>query len=301
MIHQKISIVVPVYNTEKYLVACITSLKQQTYSNLEIILVDDGSTDDSWTICTQFAAVDSRIRTVQKENGGQSSARNLGLDMATGDYIAFIDSDDAISTDVLEKAMSKFEQDSKIEVVQFPVFMAYGTPGQYLNIKKKQLIVGKENLFREWIDKGNISWIVCNKIFRKEIFSDLRFQNMYYEDNFMVAEVLDKINCLQIMEEGVYYYFARENSTTTSPHSLQKELDTQIVNKRIYASLMLTNLDRSKVIIQSKLLNVAKSLKFNYNVQSDISNLKKKIEVTGVFNSDLPWKEKIKLLFFKYI
>ncbi|MCB4234496.1 glycosyltransferase family 2 protein [Kaistella anthropi] len=131
-----ISVIVPVYNVEKYLSGCLQSICSQTYDNIEILLIDDGSTDSSWEICNRFAAADSRIIILQKENGGQSSARNLGLDMATGDYIAFIDSDDAISADVLEKAMSQFEKYPHVEAVQFPVFMEYGTAGQYLNVKK---------------------------------------------------------------------------------------------------------------------------------------------------------------------
>ena len=93
----KITVIIPVYNTARYLDRCIGSVVSQTYKNLEIILVDDGSTDDSYEICKRWEEKDQRILLIHKENGGQSSARNLALDIATGDYIAFVDSDDWIS------------------------------------------------------------------------------------------------------------------------------------------------------------------------------------------------------------
>lgn len=295
-----ISVIVPVYNVEKYLSGCLQSICSQTYDNIEILLIDDGSTDTSWEICAQFAATDPRIITVQKHNGGQSSARNLGLDIAKGDYIAFIDSDDSISTDVLQKAMSKFEQDSKIEVVQFPVFMAYGTPGQYLKVKKEKLITGTANLFSEWIEKGNVSWIVCNKIFRREVFDNLRFQKMYYEDNFITVEILSKISTLFIMEEGVYYYYRRDDSTTTSPHSLQKELDTQKVNLRIYGQVKLLGLSGTMTLMQEKILNVGISLLKNFS-QKSLLFPASDINMSSVLASRLPRTQKIKLLLYKFL
>ena len=95
-----ISVIVPVYNVEEYLDRCIESIVNQTYKNLEILLIDDGSTDNSYNICDKWAKKDNRIKVVHKENGGVSSARNVGLDVATGDYIGFVDSDDYISIDM---------------------------------------------------------------------------------------------------------------------------------------------------------------------------------------------------------
>lgn len=294
----KISVIVPIYNVENYLSVCLQSICSQTYDNIEILLIDDGSTDSSWEICTQFAAADSRIRTVQKENGGQSSARNLGLDMATGDYIAFIDSDDAISADVFDKAMSQFEQHTHLDAVQFPVFMEYGTSGQTLNVKKEKLITGTANLFSEWIEKGNVSWIVCNKIFRREVFDNLRFQKMYYEDNFITVEILSKISALYIMDQGIYYYYSRQNSTTTSPHSLQKELDTQKVNFKIYEQVKLLGLSTAITKMQEKILNVGISLLINYNQKTESFSVHE-VNISSVMQSTLPTSQKIKLLLYR--
>lgn len=295
-----ITVIVPIYNSEKYLSGCLQSICSQTYDNIEILLIDDGSTDSSWEICNRFAAADSRIIIVQKENGGQSSARNLGLDMATGDYIAFIDSDDAISADVLEKAMSQFEQHPHVDAVQFPVFMEYGTAGQYLKVKKEKLITGTANLFSEWIEKGIVSWIVCNKIFRREVFENLRFQKMYYEDNFITVEILSKISTLFIMEEGIYYYYSRQDSTTTSPHSLQKELDTQKVNFKIYEQVEVLGLSGAMTLMQEKILNVGISLLKNFS-QKSLLFPASDINIRAVLASRLPRTQKIKLLLYKFL
>ena len=103
---KKISVIVPIYNTEKYLKRCFDSILSSTYENLEVILVDDGSPDNSGKICDEYAARDSRIRVIHKKNGGLSSARNAGLDIATGDYVTFVDSDDYIASDIYEKLVA---------------------------------------------------------------------------------------------------------------------------------------------------------------------------------------------------
>ncbi len=100
-----VSIIVPVYNTEKYLKKCFKSITEQTYSNLEIIIVDDGSTDDSGRLCDEYAQFDDRVMVIHKENGGLSSARNEGLRNSTGEYLTFVDSDDYISKDFVEKSL----------------------------------------------------------------------------------------------------------------------------------------------------------------------------------------------------
>ena len=295
-----ISVIVPVYNSEKYLKTCIESILNQTYKNLEILLIDDGSTDDSLQIVKSYAEKDIRIKVLTKENGGQSSARNLGLDKASGHYISFIDSDDEISSDAYENAMNIFSNDSSLDIVQFPVYMNYGLPSQYLNTKAKKTILGTDNILREWITTNNISWIVCNKIFKKSIFEDLRFEKMYYEDNYMVAEIMEKISALQITETGIYYYHHRQNSTTTTAHSMQKELDTQKVNFKIYEILKNKRFSAGLPLFQSKIFNVAKSLKVNFQHESQLDDLKKEVSVTGSLKSNLSIKEKLKLLLFRF-
>ena len=116
-VKKMISVVVPIYNVSKYLPKCIESILHSTYKNLEVILVDDGSTDECPTICDDYAKKDSRIKVIHKKNGGLSDARNKGLDIATGEYISFIDSDDYIDADLYESVIKEF--DENIDVVVF--------------------------------------------------------------------------------------------------------------------------------------------------------------------------------------
>ena len=114
IMHRKISVIIPVYKVEKYLKRCVESVVNQTYKNIEIILVNDGSPDKCGEICDKYARIDSRIKVIHKENGGLSSARNAGLDIASGDYIMFVDSDDWISEVSLEKLYDYIEADYDI-------------------------------------------------------------------------------------------------------------------------------------------------------------------------------------------
>ena len=117
--HNLISVIVPVYNVEDYLERCINSIINQTYTNLEIILVNDGSTDSSGIICDQYSQIDSRIRVIHKKNGGLSDARNVGLDVATGEFISFIDSDDWISLTMFSEMVSQFTDTVDIVSAKF--------------------------------------------------------------------------------------------------------------------------------------------------------------------------------------
>lgn len=119
----KITIIVPVYQVEDYLDRCVQSLMRQTYSELEIILVDDGSVDSSPQMCDQYAKIDNRVKVIHKENGGLSSARNSGIDVATGDYIMFVDSDDYIELDTCQRLYELIDEATDIVSLAFPAFM----------------------------------------------------------------------------------------------------------------------------------------------------------------------------------
>lgn len=297
-----VSIIIPIYNSEKYLIECLDSVLEQTYSDFELILIDDGSTDISLQICRKYEERDSRIKVLTQKNAGQASARNLGIENADGDYIAFIDSDDAISPDVFQNAIDAFTNDKDLDVVQFPLYLNYGTEKAFLNNKKSQKISGNTNLWKQWIEKDNISWIVCNKIFKKQVFENLRFPKMIYEDNFINAEILDTIQNLKIIDKGIYYYYTRIGSTTNTNNSEKKEKDTQKVNFKIYESVK-NNKDLSiaKTIIQEKILNVGISLHKNYNHKDVILFSTNEISFANVLQSPIPMKQKVKLLLYKFV
>ena len=303
----RLSIIIPIYNTEKYLVACLDSIVNQTYKNVEIILINDGSTDGSKSICETYASKDKRIVMLDKPNGGQASARNKGLDVATGDCIAFVDSDDTISKDLFQKNMQVLKKDSGIDVVQFPIYMNFGQENAFLRKYSKESIQSQEVLYEKWIETNTISWLVCNKIFKKEVFKNLRFkENMVYEDNYMVADIMSRIKHLFINDEGIYYYHARDNSTTTSTHTLKKEQDTQLVSLHILNKLTkVQNTTKAKVIMLNRIFNVYQSIKHNYKVSSEMDTLfvqeMKNLTLSSIFKSNLIINQKIKMVFLKLI
>ena len=166
-----VSVVVPVYNVASYLEQCLDSVVNQTYKNLEIILVDDGSTDGSGAICDRYAEQDGRIRVVHKENGGQSSARNIALDMMQGEWVLFVDSDDWIELNTLELL---FEQkDERSEIVEFGLNVVYSNNVEcYINTPS--LMSGRDALTM-LVTKSLYMGTMCNKMFKVDAIRGLSF------------------------------------------------------------------------------------------------------------------------------
>lgn len=204
---EKVSIIIPVYNVEKYIKKCVESVVNQSYSNLEVIIVNDGTKDDSITKINEIIEKDNRIILLEKENGGLSSARNYGLDYATGKYIAFLDSDDYIDENMIKKMVNKLESEN-LDFVEINYYYLY----EENNTKKKAPLLMYDNK-NEFLAKGRVN--VSNKLYKKEIIdkSNLRFQNgVYYEDiGFTNKYVLNSKNIGYINYEG-YYYLQRSNS-----------------------------------------------------------------------------------------
>ena len=169
-----VSIIVPVYNVEKYLSKCIDSILAQTYKNLEIILVDDGSKDNSGTICDEYSKKDKRIKIIHKPNGGISDVRNHGLKIATGDYIGFVDSDDYIAEDMFETLVSLLEKnDADISIVSF--YEYYN--GKLIGVRENENveIMNKVEAIKELLIDRKIQSYTWNKLFKKELFDGLQF------------------------------------------------------------------------------------------------------------------------------
>ena len=294
---KRISVIIPVFNTACYLQECIDSLIKQTYKNLEIILVDDGSTDNSLSICRGYASNDSRIIVIQKENGGQASARNLGLDYATGDYITFLDSDDSLSLDTFLVNMDVLNKNSDIDCLQYPIYMNYGSNKSYIRRYSAQLHNKDLNIYKTWLNDNIVSWIVCNKIIKSSIIKDLRFnESMIYEDNYFVIDLIKRINNIYISDKGMYYYFKRENSTTTSTHSKQKDLDTIKVLSYLLDDLIFFKLEKLFLNYLVRIINIERSLQFNFNFKSSTSNkYLKQISLLSIFKFEMSFKDRLKL------
>ena len=208
-----VSVIVPVYNVAPYLEQCLNSIVNQTYRHLEIILVDDGSTDESGAICDRYAEQDSRIQVVHKENGGQSSARNVALDMMTGEWVLFVDSDDWIELNALELLLD--QKDERADIVEF------GFSYSYLEEESNQLLYedlicsGRHALKLLALNEKPMG-IMCDKLFRTETLGNLRFiEGRYYEDTPFVIEFLWKSKFYQYIPSVLYRYRRDRTGQTT--------------------------------------------------------------------------------------
>ncbi len=222
-----ISIIIPVFNVEEYLPRCLDSVLNQTYSDLEIILVNDGSTDNSGEICDRYAENDSRIKVIHKENGGVSSARNTGLDMATGEFIGFVDGDDVLDLKMYEVLISNARKyNCDISCCQLATIDIDGTKKAYYDnesaIFEKDYLI-KNYFFDEFVKDTMYSQ--CNKIFKKDIIENLRYKPYRYcEDILFIFESLSRAKSMYYDKFIGYYYVHRERSAMTSTFS-EKRLD----------------------------------------------------------------------------
>lgn len=218
---EKISIIVPVYNVEAYLERCIESILSQTYTNFELLLIDDGSTDASGYLCDQLALRDKRIRVIHKENGGLSAARNTGIDHASSDLIGFIDSDDYIDEDMYETLYCQLrESNADLSMCgHYDVFHQIPEK-QVLEIKTWNL--SSEEAIKMVMEAKVLSVTAVNKLYKKELFNHLKFEvGKIAEDAFIMIRLLDQCQKVVATNEKKYYYVHRENSITTQKFSLK--------------------------------------------------------------------------------
>lgn len=236
-----VSVVIPIYNVEKYLDRCVTSVVNQTYKNLEIILVDDGSPDNCPAMCDKWAKKDSRIKVIHKENAGAGLARNMGIDNSCGEYVLFVDSDDYIDSETVNKCVSTAQNDGS-DIVMF------GRTDVKINgeTEKKAILtdifyykneeVSEEILSGLFINKKGFGVGVCGKLFNLDIIKKncIRFHSereLLSEDAFFLIELFGHISSVSIVPENYYYYFQNENSfSRTFKKNLQDMNDNFLSN-----------------------------------------------------------------------
>lgn len=231
---EKISIIVPVYNTENYLVECVESILNQSYENIELILINDGSTDSSGKICDDYSKIDCRVKVMHKPNGGQSSARNCGLDLATGSYIGFVDSDDWIKIDMYEKLMTKaIETNSEVVACNISLMTRKGKFKNYSNADRDYEF-DKISAMKEIFRNEYLTFSPCNKLYRKGLFNNLRFdEKIILEDKDISYQLIDKCDSVFYLNEPLYYYRYNPGSTLRGEFTLRR-LDEYLVQKRMY-------------------------------------------------------------------
>lgn len=270
--HSLISVIVPIYKVQDYLDECIESIINQTYSNIEVILVDDGSPDRCPQMCDEWAKRDSRIRVVHKKNGGLSSARNAGLDVAKGEYISFVDSDDFICKDALDNLYNKIKGDKSIGITSG---LIYRYQDGSISIFKDQWFCSKDmeisaSEFLLETMSQKTSYTVWNKLYRRDVIGNTRFREGRNNEDTLFMYDLGKniVNlnvCMVEIPHYVYYYRYREDSIcTTAKIPLEIDIlgnyelmmeDCKNTNSRLYNVLYLSYVRTLYGFVDSLLLN----------------------------------------------
>jgi glycosyltransferase involved in cell wall biosynthesis len=220
-------VIVPVYKTEKYLHHCVDSILTQSFSDLELILVDDGSPDACGAICDEYAAKDSRVRVIHQENGGLSAARNAGLDVASGQYVGFVDGDDYIHKDMYRTLFVRLTADgSDMACCNYVSVDEAGEvrPAEQ-SLPLDDACVSVQEAVGCLIRYGGYYGIACNKLYDRRIFQTLRYPaGKKYEDTFVIHRILEKCHTISHVKAPLYYYVRRIGSLTLSDFSI-KDLD----------------------------------------------------------------------------
>lgn len=227
---ERISVIMPVYNAALYLSDMLEDLKNQTYQNLEIIIIDDGSTDDSWKTIQKYANEDERIKAISVSNHGPSAARNLGLDMATGEYIRFVDSDDRIPIRSMESMLEPYEKYENIDIV-IGNYISAPCKGYFTGDKLETRVFNQKEFSDIFIDyvKSFYIGVPWNKLFRRSIIEQyhIRFNEsiVWCEDFLFNVEYFSKIKNGFILnvKNGIYQYCIRDNSITSKLDDKSKE------------------------------------------------------------------------------
>ena len=230
-----ISVIVPVYNVENYLTECVDSILNQTFKDFELILIDDGSTDNSGVLCDKFAELDSRVKVIHKKNEKQGAARNCGVRFAKGELVSFVDSDDYISSTYLEDLYKVYKNnDSSIVCCDY----IKGRNGVTFDFQDNSCNLTKitiddteiSNLFK----RGNYFWICYCKLIKKEFLIKYPFpEGVYFEDNAVVFKWIYDCGKLTILDKKLYFYRINDSGTTkgANKHHIDyvKALETQVV------------------------------------------------------------------------
>lgn len=221
-----ISVIMPVYKVEAYLDTCVQSLVDQTYQNLEIILVDDGSPDRSGELCDRWAKKDPRIRVIHKQNSGPSDARNAGLEIANGEYIGYADSDDILHPEMYERLLSVMEKEqADIVECNYQEFYDGTTPG-FPSAEEKISVFAPKDALSHLIATGTFRYLVWNKLYRRSSIGNLRFlSGKIHEDVFYVFEVFGLCRKIVKLHTPLYLYRQWPESIMGTAFSL-KRLDS---------------------------------------------------------------------------
>lgn len=232
-----LSIIIPVFNAEDTITNCIESLLQQSFRDYEIIIVNDGSTDNTEKIINEFASKYSFIRIVNQENGGQANARNSGINLAVGTYISFVDADDVLEiNDMYENYLDILCKNYEIDLLQFPTKWI-NKSDELITDNIDKIISGKENIKFSFL-KDELRGMPCNKIYKRSLFNKVHFApTRFFEDTWFIMDLLPFLNHICFTSYGYYSYITREGSEMNSKFSKLKYLhllETRLRNLSLF-------------------------------------------------------------------
>ena len=277
---KKISVIIPIYNAEKYLEECLNSIQKQNYTNYEVIMINDGSTDSSANICMHYVNVDARFKLINQENKGVSAARNNGINNVTGDYIVFIDSDDYISPELFNTI---------IENIKDNHLLCYGNYYLYQNKLIYNLLDKENNDYKYIVENIYLSNKICGYLWNKVFISSIIKENNlffsedihYCEDLLFVTKYLDYCSKALYLNQCLYYYRMRKSSST---YSFENKRNTsillayeEIINKYNFDIIFKYKLEYYYLFYYYKLKKFLEknSIKYNEEIISDYDTVKK--------------------------
>ena len=299
-----VSIIVPVYNVEKYLRQCIESLINQTYKNIEIILVDDGSTDNSGKICDEYSKKDNRIKAIHKKNGGLSDARNYGIENAKGIYICFVDSDDYTDKKYIENLYHAIiENKADISICNFKLI--------FDNTKEKDCDIIQPTLINEEISNkeavkllfnpNSFGNYACNKMYKTELFKGVKYpKGFVMEDLGTTYKLFLKSKKIAIFNDKLYYYVQRKESILHNPTKKFK-LDKYVLSKKRYYALkeIYGDFEENIIFYLNVLLETYPSLSDMDKEKEEIEKEIKRLSYEDKIFINKNKKTKIKCIIFK--
>jgi glycosyltransferase involved in cell wall biosynthesis len=302
-----LSIITPVYNVESYLDRSIQSILSQSYRDIELILIDDGSTDGSSSLCDEFAKKDDRVSVVHKENGGVSTARNVGLEIATGEYLTFVDPDDFLAPDTYMVNMEYLTAHKDVDILQYP-YCNYISDDEILNYHRpaEHLLLGAEQIFSNWWSGSPLEYVIWNKIYKRSLWDGVRFKVGHIsEDTCLVPVFVNKARSIFISEKGLYYYQRdRVDSYTFGEYSFDKHLDLFYAHTTIYDCFkMFPEMVTEKVLAFTRLyrrLITARQTDCTADVEMPLSIIKEGfptwLEIIRSKNTEKIWLSSAKIL-----
>lgn len=233
-----ISVIIPVYNVEKYLIRCVDSVINQTYKNLEIILVNDGSTDSSGNLCDELENNDDRIKVIHKENGGLSDARNTGEQESKGEYILFIDSDDYIHIDMIKSLYEQIKSENADVSICGVMNVYLNSQNPQCNDTEQYFVCDKKEFLKQYLIGERIPGSICNKLLKRSVANRLKFPvGKIYEDAFYHYDLISTAEKFVVNTKPYYYYYHRDGSITTKPFK-NKDLSYIDIYKKYYELIL---------------------------------------------------------------